>query len=119
MLGTGLQFRRARGEDRFYVPVKARKNQNQMQRQSAVRSKNDESESPDSKRKPFASENGDSTEATNAVDKSSVVSRSNLDRFLDSTTPSVEAHYLSKVYKSISINHCSACRKNIEISKEK
>ncbi|XP_030455491.1 uncharacterized protein LOC115676669 [Syzygium oleosum] len=99
MLGTGLQFRRVRGEDRFYVPVKARKNQNQMQRQSAVRSKNDESESPDSKRKPFASENGDSTEAANAVDKSSVVSRSNLDRFLDSTTPSVEAHYLSKVYK--------------------
>ncbi|KAF8025226.1 hypothetical protein BT93_F2157 [Corymbia citriodora subsp. variegata] len=96
MFGTGLQIRRVRG-DGFYVPVKARKNQNQMQRQSAVRSKNDESESPDSKRKPFASsENGDSTEAANPVDKSSEVSPSNLDRFLDSTTPSVQAQNFSK-----------------------
>ncbi|XP_030537078.1 uncharacterized protein LOC115745645 [Rhodamnia argentea] len=103
MLRTGLPFGRVRGEDRFYVPVKARKNQNQMQRQSAVWSRNDESESrnddsesPDSKRKPLASENGDSVEAANAVDKSSVVSRSNLDRFLDSTTPSVQAQYFPK-----------------------
>lgn len=88
MLGTGLQFGGVRGEDRFYVPVKARKNQNQMQRQSAVRSKNDESRSPDSKRKPM--------EAANPGDKSSVVSRGNLDRFLDSTTPSVQAQYFSK-----------------------
>lgn len=98
MLGTGLQFGRVRGEDRFYVPVKARKNQNQTQRQSAVRSKNDESEGPaDSKSKPFPpSENGDSTEAANPADKSSATSRSNLDRFLDSTTPSVQAQSFSK-----------------------
>ncbi|KAH9722855.1 T15D22.8 [Citrus sinensis] len=33
MLPTNLQFGRVRGEDRFYVPVKARKNQNQKQQQ--------------------------------------------------------------------------------------
>ncbi|XP_031279696.1 uncharacterized protein LOC116138077 [Pistacia vera] len=96
MLGTNLQFGRVRGEDRFYIPVKARKNQNQKQKQQTV-AKSDvkESQSPkntkDSVVKPSIS-----SDVTVSVPEPSVVSVSNLDRFLKFTTPSVPAQYLSK-----------------------
>lgn len=94
MLPTNLQFSRVRGEDRFYVPVKARKNQNQKQQQpqqqeqkKAEAAKIDENESiisPES-------------EALKKAASAQSVSVSNLDRFLKSTTPSVLAQYFSKV----------------------
>lgn len=94
MLPTNLQFSRVRGEDRFYVPVKARKNQNQKQQQpqqqeqkKAEAAKIDENESiisPES-------------EALKKAASAQSVSVSNLDRFLKSTTPSVPAQCFSKV----------------------
>lgn len=93
MLPTNLQFGRVRGEDRFYVPVKARKNQNQKQPQQqkqkqAEAAKIDENESIISP---------ESEALKKAASAESVVSVSNLDRFLKSTTPSVLAQYFSKV----------------------
>ncbi|KAL6010828.1 hypothetical protein ACLOJK_001270 [Asimina triloba] len=83
MLGAGLQF--ARGDDRFNNPAKARRHHHyQQQRRSkgkAAISENPEPQSP----------------APVSDDPSTTRSpRSNLDRFLESTTPSVPAQYLSK-----------------------
>lgn len=86
MLGTNLQFGRVRGEDRFYIPVKARKNQNQrQQQQQKAGAKKDEKESKSTK-----------SDALKPSEQS-VVPISNLDRFLKSTRPSVQAQYFSKV----------------------
>jgi hypothetical protein len=92
MLGSGLRFGALRGEDRFYVPVKARKNQNQ-QKQARRSKKGDETDSLDSARK--------SKDPSNSLAKpsleQSVKPVKNLDRFLESTTPLVPAQYFSKV----------------------
>ncbi|MBA0616655.1 hypothetical protein Godav_026157, partial [Gossypium davidsonii] len=114
MLGAGLQFGKVRGEDRFYIPVKARRNQNQKQqqkpKQEAVKEDNEKSNSKSSasltKSKDLASGNNNNkninpkkTLASSTIPSSeeSRVSRSNLERFLESTTPSVPAQYFSKV----------------------
>lgn len=108
MLGTGLQFGKVRGEDRFYIPVKARKNQNQLQKQASERSRNDAFGSPDlsMKRETSVSDNGKPKDAADLIDgpthDPSAGSRSNLERFLESTTPSVPVQYLSKVLNSSS-----------------
>ncbi|XP_061353244.1 uncharacterized protein LOC133298022 [Gastrolobium bilobum] len=100
MLGTALQFRGVRGEDRFYIPVKARKNQNQ--RKQAQRDKSGEAESADSasKNQLVASENRNPNESSYSLNKPSscpsVDPASNIDRFLESTTPLVPAQYFSK-----------------------
>ncbi|QCD92217.1 hypothetical protein DEO72_LG5g278 [Vigna unguiculata] len=98
MLGTALQFGGVRGgDDRFYIPVKARKNQNQ--RKPVQREKGGESESADSisDRELIASENGNPNESSYLLSKpSSVEPASNIDRFLESTTPLVPAQYLAK-----------------------
>ncbi|RYR64131.1 hypothetical protein Ahy_A03g010264 isoform E [Arachis hypogaea] len=102
MLGTALQFRGVRGEDRFYIPVKARKNQNQ--RKQLHRPKNAaEPETTDSapKTKLLDSENNNSNdESLCSLSKpspcESVETASNIDRFLESTTPLVPAQYFSK-----------------------
>ncbi|KAF3438590.1 hypothetical protein FNV43_RR21353 [Rhamnella rubrinervis] len=98
MLGAGLQFGTVRGEERFYIPVKARKNYNQQKQ--ARRTKNDKNESPDTNSKMVASENRNPKEASNSNKKQflepSITSAGNLDRFLESTTPLVPAQYLSK-----------------------
>lgn len=103
MLPTNLQFGRVRGEDRFYVPVKARKNQNQKQQQQqqqqqkqkqAAAAKIDENES-------MISPESEALKKTASVQ--SAVSGSNLDRFLKSTTPSVPAQYFSKVLSLLTI----------------
>ncbi|KAG8476640.1 hypothetical protein CXB51_030796 [Gossypium anomalum] len=113
MLGAGLQFGKVRGEDRFYIPVKARRNQNQKQKQKpkqeAVKEDNEKSNSKSSasltKGKDLASGNNNNkninpkeTLASSTIPSSeeSRVSRSNLERFLESTTPSVPAQYFSK-----------------------
>ncbi|XP_062158583.1 uncharacterized protein LOC133866035 [Alnus glutinosa] len=91
MLGSGLRFGALRGEDRFYVPVKARKNQNQ-QKQARRAKKGDETDSLDSARK--------SKDPSNSLAKPSLEQSvnpvKNLDRFLESTTPLVPAQYFSK-----------------------
>jgi len=107
MLGTALQFGGVRGgDDRFYIPVKARKNQNQ--RKPVQREKGGESESADSisDRELIASENGNPNESSYLLSKpSSVEPASNIDRFLESTTPLVPAQYLAKVDLILSIMH--------------
>lgn len=101
MLGTALQFGGVRGEDRFYIPVKARKSQNQ--RKQVQRAKNGEIASADStpKSKLVDSENNNSNESLCSLSKPSscpsLESPSNIDRFLESTTPLVPARYFSKV----------------------
>ncbi|KAJ7975155.1 Protein of unknown function (DUF789) [Quillaja saponaria] len=99
MLGTGLQFGGVRGEDRFYMPVKARKNQNHNKQVRRV--KNDETESPDSsaKSKIVTSENRNSNGPSNTILKPSsppVMHSSNIDKLLEFTTPLVPARYISK-----------------------
>ncbi|KAG5022123.1 hypothetical protein JHK85_018465 [Glycine max] len=103
MLGTALQFGGVRGDDRLYIPVKARKNQNQ--RKPVQREKSGgETESTDSvsKRELAASENGNPNESSYSLNKPSscpsVEPASNIDRFLESTTLSVTAQYLAKVH---------------------
>ncbi|WCJ24474.1 hypothetical protein M5689_006433 [Euphorbia peplus] len=92
MLGTGLQFNntRARGEDRFYQPVKARKtHQNQHNDHRHTGKDNPVDREPDS-----WIALGDSVKSVSVP--AFVSPLSNLERFLDSITPSVPAHYLSK-----------------------
>lgn len=89
-MGTGLRFGPLRGENRFYVPAKGRKNQNQ-QKQARRGKKSDETERLDT--------------STTSIDPSNSLTKplelhvkpaSNLDRFLESTTPLVPAQYFSK-----------------------
>ncbi|KAH1250572.1 hypothetical protein GmHk_05G013694 [Glycine max] len=102
MLGTALQFGGVRGDDRFYIPVKTRKSQNQ--RKQSHRAKNNEPENTDlaSKSKIDVSEDNNSNSDSNLNQSlkptlsPSVESVSNIDRFLESTTPSVPAQYFSK-----------------------
>ncbi|XP_028805444.1 uncharacterized protein LOC114760348 [Neltuma alba] len=100
MLGTALQFGGVRGEDRFYIPVKARKSQNQ--RKQAQKAKSGETGSADStpKAKDVASENKNSNEHSYSSTKPSscpsVMPACNIDRFLESTRPLVPAQYFSK-----------------------
>ncbi|GLT63482.1 hypothetical protein SLA2020_360440 [Shorea laevis] len=116
MLGPGLHFGRARGEDRFYIPVKARKNQNQnrkqrkqqqqKQQEHAVQGENNHKNSGSSLSTSQKSKTVglDDRKIASEVSLSSpvsgseapVVSQSNLQRFLESTTPLVPAQYLSK-----------------------
>ncbi|KAI5385343.1 uncharacterized protein LOC127101107 isoform X2 [Lathyrus oleraceus] len=95
MLGTSLQFGGVRGggggDDRVYIPVKARKNQNQ--RKQAQKAKNGEEEIADSAL-------DDNSNPKQCLDSPSTVpsveSVSNIDRFLDSTKLLVPAQYFSK-----------------------
>ncbi|KAL1356804.1 hypothetical protein HN51_008786 [Arachis hypogaea] len=110
MLGTALQFGGVGGDDRFYIPVKARKNLNH--RKQAQRTKGGdggEVESGDSasKAKLVAFENSKFSEeslyplnmpppSSSSSSSSSVDHGSNIDRFIESTTPLVRAQYFSK-----------------------
>ncbi|KAF8390097.1 hypothetical protein HHK36_024619 [Tetracentron sinense] len=91
MLGTGLQFGRGHGEDRFYIPVKARKNHHQQQQLHRDRSNGTVSSASSTKGNPVISRNMEPENRTGSEEPSS-----NLDRFLESTTPSVPVQYLSK-----------------------
>ncbi|KAK6249692.1 hypothetical protein SCA6_003697 [Theobroma cacao] len=112
MLGTGSQFGKVRGEDRFYIPVKARKNQNQKekqkQKQEVVKEDNEKSSSNSSsspaKNRASASDNNNKKKnlketlvsSTVPCSEETGISRCNLERFLESTRPSVTAQYFSK-----------------------
>ncbi|XVE75231.1 hypothetical protein DITRI_Ditri12bG0079000 [Diplodiscus trichospermus] len=106
MLGTGLEFRRVRGEDRFYNPAKARR-ANHNQQTDQLRSAQSDITASQSKDKPVnAHVNRESEKGIASADhpkpvliaaSEPVVSHSsNLERFLDSILPSVPALYLSK-----------------------
>lgn len=108
MLGTGLHLGRMGSGDRFRTAMKARKNQNQLQKHAPERSRNDAFGSPNSstKRKTSGgSENGklkgDADLIYRPSQDPSSGAQSNLEMFLESTTPSVPAQYLSKVSNSL------------------
>ncbi|KAF5450923.1 hypothetical protein F2P56_031235 [Juglans regia] len=110
MLGTGLKFERARGEDRFYNPAKARRAHQNQRREQLRRAQSDvtASQSLAVTVKPFASlgnrepENRAGSDeppkpvAVPAFKPVVVPQLSNLERFLQAITPSVPAQYLSK-----------------------
>ncbi|XVF53873.1 hypothetical protein PTKIN_Ptkin05aG0134500 [Pterospermum kingtungense] len=112
MVGTGLQFGNVRGEDRFYIPVKARKNQNQKQqqkqKQQVVKEDNKQcsskSSAPLTKSLALASDDDSNKKKAKETLVSSSIqgseesgfSRSNFERFLESTRPLVPAQYFSK-----------------------
>ncbi|KAK7859780.1 hypothetical protein CFP56_002206 [Quercus suber] len=97
MLGTGLQFGRARGEDRFYNPAKARRAHQNLNRQSEQlrRAQSDvtASHSHSVREKSLASREPENRTGSN---EPSEQPPSNLERFLKSITPSVPAQYPSK-----------------------
>ncbi|PSR84950.1 E3 ubiquitin-protein like [Actinidia chinensis var. chinensis] len=111
MLGAGLQFGRSRGEDRFYNPAKARKNyQNRKSQDNLRRAQSDaivHSKSPSMKDNHAVSPLKMEQESGGGADDfpKEVVTLAlepvvsplcNLERFLESVTPSVPAQYLSK-----------------------
>ncbi|EPS60643.1 hypothetical protein M569_14159, partial [Genlisea aurea] len=88
MLGAGLQFNRSRnGEDRFYSAARARLNQDSLRRAK--------SDVTSSRSRP----NPDQTapEVSSTLPASEPSSACNLERFLESVTPSAPAQYLSKM----------------------
>ncbi|KAL0380798.1 UNVERIFIED_CONTAM: hypothetical protein Sangu_0144100 [Sesamum angustifolium] len=91
MLGPGVQFNRSsNGDDRFYSTARARRSQDFSRRaQNDVTSRrNRRDEPPKEKSKP-------ATPASAPVLETSPLC--NLERFLESVTPSVPAQYLSKM----------------------
>lgn len=99
MLRTGIQFGTVRGEDRFYTPVKARRN-NQNQQKQGRRSKNNESPDSSSTKSSKSMASDDRTSNSDEAkepSEPSITPSSNLERFLESTTPFVTAQYFSKV----------------------
>lgn len=103
MLGTGLQF--GRGEDRFYNSAKARSRAHQNHRAEHLRRAHSEvspSQSPSSSSSSSSEpESRPTPPKPIAVPPAAVVSSplSNLERFLQSITPSVPAQYPSKTTK--------------------
>ncbi|KAH6810101.1 hypothetical protein C2S51_027884 [Perilla frutescens var. frutescens] len=89
MLGAGVQFNRSRnGDDRFYSAARARRSQNLLRRaQSDVTSRR-------SRRDELPREKSEPESPAPAAESSSLC---NLERFLESVTPSVQAQYLSKM----------------------
>ncbi|XP_050377421.1 uncharacterized protein LOC126794697 isoform X2 [Argentina anserina] len=100
MLGTRLQFGNVRGEDRFYIAGKGRRRNNQQQKQ-ARKAKNDANQSP-KESKVAVFENKETHGAlTKPCSDPTLTPRSNLDRFLESTTPSVPAQYFSETMRGM------------------
>jgi hypothetical protein len=98
MLGTGLNFGRARGEDRFYDSAKARRAHQNRQSEQLRRAQSDvtaaQSPAPSS-----ANREPENRAGTGEAPKPIFVAPplSNLERFLQAISPSVQAQYLSKV----------------------
>ncbi|CAB4295669.1 unnamed protein product [Prunus armeniaca] len=104
MLGTGLQVTRARGDDRFYDPARARRAHQNQKAEQLRRAQSDvtPSQSPSLKgnpnREPENRVGLDDPPKPVAVPAFEPVVNplSNLERFLQSISPSVPAQYLSK-----------------------
>lgn len=83
-----MQFNSRNGDDRFYSAARARRSQNFLRRaQSDVTSRR-------SRRDDFLREKSEPESPETASESSSLC---NLERFLESVTPSVQAQYLSKM----------------------
>lgn len=108
MLGTGLQLGRSRGEDRFYDPVKARKNrQNQRSQEDQLRRAQSDV-TVHSHSSPSVMKDSSVVSSLNRVEESRkkvVIEPAlepvasplcNLEQFLVSVTPFVPAQYLPK-----------------------
>ncbi|RYQ93633.1 hypothetical protein Ahy_B09g099891 [Arachis hypogaea] len=107
MLGTGLNFGRARGDDRFHAPVRPRRSfQGAVDSDRLRRAQSDVSssrssvrdKSADSVREPENRVVSDEAKKVVAVPSCEAAEKrlSNLERFLQAITPSVPAQYLSK-----------------------
>ncbi|KAJ7943114.1 Protein of unknown function (DUF789) [Quillaja saponaria] len=108
MLGTGLQFGRARGEDRFYNPAKARRSHQNQENDQLRRAKSDmtATRSASVREKSVVPVTREPENRAVAEELSKPVAEpsvepvvkpaSNLVRFLQSVTPSVPVQYLSK-----------------------
>ncbi|KAJ1390534.1 hypothetical protein SESBI_37435 [Sesbania bispinosa] len=106
MLGTGLHFRRGRGEDRFYNPVQARQSMHSSENDKLRRAHSDvmssrsvgEKTVDSGRREPENRTGSDEQKKPVAVPSCEpVVKRlSNLERFLQAITPSVPAQHLPK-----------------------
>ncbi|KAI4313886.1 hypothetical protein L6164_026832 [Bauhinia variegata] len=108
MLGAGLQFGRAPGEDPFYSPVKARRCMPSSENDRLRRAHSDvtASRSPSVREKSLDSVNREPENRTGSEEAKKLVAvpsweppikrLSNLKRFLQAITPSVHAQYLSK-----------------------
>nr|KYP75136.1 hypothetical protein KK1_007836 [Cajanus cajan] len=100
MLGTGLNFGRARGEDRFYSPAKARRSFQTMENDKLRRAYSDVT----STAKSDLANRVENRLASEEVKKGGAVPSyepvgnrlSNLERFLHAITPSVSAQHLPK-----------------------
>lgn len=89
MLGNGLRFGGARGENRFYIPVKARKNQNHQQKQGRKANSNSNKADDTDTKDPSCN---------SPLQNPPLEPVTNLDRFLNSTKPLVPAQFFSKVH---------------------
>ncbi|XP_068326260.1 uncharacterized protein [Pyrus communis] len=104
MLSTGLQFTRGRGEDRFYNPARARRAHQNQKAEQLRRPQSDVTPSPspslkgNPNREPENRTGSDEPPKPVAVPAFEPVVEplSNLERFLQSISPSVPAQYLSK-----------------------
>ncbi|KAJ0037722.1 hypothetical protein Pint_22098 [Pistacia integerrima] len=109
MFGTGLPFTRHRGEDRFYNPAKARRAQQNSINEQLRRAKSDVTPSQSSVKQPQESVVvREPEDRTGSNDVPRIVAEpafepvlSNVERFLESITPSVPAQYLSKTTMSM------------------
>lgn len=105
MLGTGLHFGRARGEDRFYNSAKARRAHQNRQNEQLRRAQSDvtaaqSSAASSANREPEnRAVSGEAPKPVAVPALEPVVARplSNLERFLQAISPSVPAQYPSKV----------------------
>ncbi|XP_009398148.2 uncharacterized protein LOC135585389 isoform X1 [Musa acuminata AAA Group] len=110
MFETNLRWGRAHGEDRFYTTVKPRRNNRRGHQRGPRRSQNGVASSAarESPSPPPVSKEDDrvglgkpaskplAASASPSPSSTEVAQPCNLDRFLESTTPSVPAQYLSK-----------------------
>ncbi|CAN6550201.1 unnamed protein product [Malus baccata var. baccata] len=108
MLSTGLPFTRGRGEDRFYNPARARRAHQNQKAEQLCRAQSDVTPSPspslkgNPNREPENRTGSDeppkpvAVPAFEPVVKPVVKPLSNLERFLQSISPSVPAQCLSK-----------------------
>ncbi|GAV69147.1 DUF789 domain-containing protein [Cephalotus follicularis] len=104
MLGAGLQFTRGRGEDRFYNPAKARRAHQNQRNDQLRRAQSDTTPREKPAVVPLDCEPQNRTGSDDLPEPAAVPAfepvvkkpLSNLDRFLESTKPSVPAQYLSK-----------------------
>lgn len=115
MLGAGLQFNRSRNDDRFYIPAKARRNHHQNQKNPQLqRTQSDvvngglaggsqctEKTVISGSKEPENRTEQTPKQASLPAFEPVALPLSNVERFLESITPSVHVQYLSKVVATI------------------